>query len=151
MKYRLPGLVAAAALPLTGILTTVSAASAASGSVVINEIMYNPASDVDDEEFLEIHNPGDTAVSLSGMSFTDGISGTFGDLTLEPGAYAIISPSIATSELIYGVTPIMEYGGGIKNSGETITLTGPDGVSIVDSVTYDDGDGWPVRRGPRHA
>ena len=65
------------AMVLCAIGTAVPA-SAATGSVVINEIMYNPASDVDGHEFLELHNPGDTAVSLSGMSFTEGIGGALG-------------------------------------------------------------------------
>ncbi len=122
---------------------TAAPVGAAAGSVVINEIMYNPASDVDEHEYLELHNPGDTAVSLAGMSFTSGIEGTFGDVTLGAGEYVIVSPSSTESQSIYGVPAVMEYTGGIKNSGETVTLTAADGVSVVDSVTYADAPPWP--------
>lgn len=118
-------------------------AAAMDGAVVINEIMYKPASDIDDEEYLELHNPGDTSVSLEGMSFSAGISGTFGAYDLAPGAYVVVSPAAATTLATYGVTPILEYGGGLKNSTETITLMSSDGVTVVDSVTYFDGGVWP--------
>ena len=122
----------------------VTAVQAVTGSVVINEIMYNPASDVDDEEYIELHNPGDTAVSLEGMAFSEGVTGTFGDVAIPAGGYVIVSPSAATSEATYGITPVLEFGGGVRNSGETITLVGPDGVSVVDTVTYSDEGQWPL-------
>lgn len=117
---------------------------AAVGSVVITEIMYNPLSDVDGHEYLELHNPGDTAVSLAGMTFTSGIEGTFGNVTLGAKEYLIVSPSSSVSQSVYGVGAALEYVGGIKNSGETVTLTAADGVSVVDSVTYTDDPPWPL-------
>jgi hypothetical protein len=118
-------------------------AAAVDGAVVINEIMYNPASAIGAEEFLELHNPGDTAVSLEGMSFSAGITGTFGPYDLAPGEYVVVSPSAATTVAIYGVSPVLEYGGGLRNSSETVTLVASDGVAVIDSVTYFDGGVWP--------
>ena len=124
-------------------------------SVVINEIHYNPGPDgvVDgDAEFIELYNAGDSAVDLSGMSFT-GFDLTFADgTTLGAGQYAIVSPSIALAESTWGVTPIAEFAsGGISGGGETIQLIAADGVTVIDDVTYDDSAPWtplPDGNGP---
>lgn len=129
---------------LTIFAATATPVGAVSGSVVINEIMYNPVSDLDEHEYLELHNPGDTPVPLNGMSFTEGFTGTFGDVTLGAGEYIIVSPSSAASQSFYGVPAALEYVGGIKNSGETVTLTAADGLTVVDSVTYTDLPPWPL-------
>ena len=51
---------------------------AADGSdIVINEIMYHPASGLASEEYVELYNRGATAVDLGGWYFTDGIRFTF--------------------------------------------------------------------------
>ena len=117
------------------------------GSVVINEIHYNPGPDgtIDgDAEFIELYNPGGEDVDLSGMSFT-GFTLTFADgVTLGAGQYAIVSPSISIAQDEWGVTPIAEFeGGGISGGGETIQLIAADGVTVVDEVTYDDANPWP--------
>ncbi|MGB7347434.1 MAG: lamin tail domain-containing protein [Pirellulaceae bacterium] len=125
------------------------------GPVVINEIHYNPGPDgvVDpDAEFVELYNPGDSDVDLSGMSFT-GFDLTFAaGTTLGAGQYAIVSPSIAIAEATWGVTPIAEFaGGGISGGGETIELIAADGVTIIDQVIYDDATPWtgiPDGNGP---
>ena len=125
------------------------------GSVVINEIHYNPGPDgvVDpDAEFVELYNPGDTDVDLSGMSF-NGFDLTFADgTTLGAGQYAIVAPSVSIAEATWGVTPIAEFaGGGISGGGETIELIAADGVTIIDQVIYDDATPWtgiPDGNGP---
>jgi hypothetical protein len=115
--------------------------------VVINEIHYNPGPDGEidgDAEFVELYNPGEEAVDLSGMSFT-GFTLTFEDgVILGAGEYAIVSPSISIAQSEWGVTPIAEFaGGGISGGGETIQLIAADGVTVVDEVTYDDSSPWP--------
>ena len=66
-------------------LTTITAVFALTinlvfSQVVINEIMYNPpgyqGSDYD-YEFMELHNPGATAIDMSGFSFTQGVNHVF--------------------------------------------------------------------------
>ena len=49
-------------------LVTPTTASAAPTDVVINELMYNPATGNDGDEFLELYNRGTTPVDLSGWS-----------------------------------------------------------------------------------
>ena len=86
--------------------------SAASGEVVINEVMSNPAGSEssipggDSDEFIELYNTGEDTVDLSGYSFSDGdatddilpwtLPGlidtdvTTGTSFLPPGGYAVI-------------------------------------------------------------
>ena len=45
-------------------------AEAAPTDVVINELMYGPASEIDGDEFLELYNRGAAPVDLSGWSFS---------------------------------------------------------------------------------
>jgi hypothetical protein len=51
-------------------------ALAAASDIVINEIMYNPESDFDTDEFLEIHHTGAESVDIGGWC-VDGASFCF--------------------------------------------------------------------------
>ena len=45
--------------------------------VVINELMYNPISGNDDDQYVELYNKGTNTLNLAGWQFTAGISFTF--------------------------------------------------------------------------
>ena len=47
------------------------------GDIVINELMYDPISGNDDDQYLELYNRGANPVDLSGWQFTAGVSFTF--------------------------------------------------------------------------
>src|SRR5436189_2846306 len=57
---------------------------AAKAEVVINEIMYHPASENPAEEYIELYNTGGAAVNVSGWQFTSGISFTVPPATSIP-------------------------------------------------------------------
>jgi hypothetical protein len=64
--------------------------------VVFNEIHYHPPAGADDDEFLELFNPGAAAVDLSGWRFTDGVTFTFPPgAALPAGAHAVVVPDAA--------------------------------------------------------
>src|SRR6266404_1815585 len=68
-----------------------SVASAADRSVVINELMYHPPNDRDDLQYVELFNPGKSAVPLTGCKFTKGISFFFPDgATVGPGEFVVV-------------------------------------------------------------
>lgn len=118
------------------------------GSVIINEIHYNPGpgTTVDpDAEFLELYNTTNTAIDLSGASFV-GFSLVFAQgTTLGAGQYAIVSPSIAIAQSTWGVTPIAQFAsGGLAGSGELIQLLAADGTTVIDEVNYLDQAPWPA-------
>ncbi len=118
-------------------------ASAASTDVVISELMYNPYSDVDGDEFLELTNTGAAAIDMSGWCFS-GITLCFASGTsIAAGARVVVSRDAARFQLTYGFAPFAVYTGGLSNGGEKITLKDAS-AATVDSVTYSDHDPWPT-------
>jgi len=110
--------------------------------IVINEIYYNPPSiqgSDDDYEFLELYNTTDVDIPLSGYYFSEGIEYTFTDSdTIKAGGYLVLAKNAASYE-----GSIQWTTGGLKNSGEDITIKDAAG-NTVDSVDYDDyGSDWP--------
>ncbi len=94
-----------------------------SDTVTINEIMYDPASGND--EWVELYNPGDSEVNVSGWTLMDEGNQTFGNLTdvvIPAGGYHVVTDAAAI----------------LNNDGDTVTLY--DGETVVDTVTYP-GDG----------
>ena len=101
-----------------------------SQTVVINEIHYHPADPTEFVEFVELHNPTDGAIDLSGWSFTEGIEHVFPEgsaidadgywvLAQDEGAYNRKFGSIFTG----GVKAKGAWESGtLSNIGETLTL-----------------------------
>ena len=131
------------------------------GPIVISEIMYNPASGDQRQEYIELHNFGSTAVTLYDSNegepwkFTDGVDYTFPDypgLTISAGGYVLIVKDIPAYINEYGVPPsgvmlLGSYGGNLSNSGEKLKLSRPGDVDEfgiryyirVEQVNYGDG------------
>ncbi|MHC4742812.1 MAG: lamin tail domain-containing protein [Planctomycetota bacterium] len=131
------------------------------GPVVITEIMYNPQSGDQKQEFIELHNPGPADVTLydfdEGMpwKFTDGMDFTFPDYpgyTLRAGEYALVVKNISAYIAEYGMPPfgVMLFGpyeGSLSNAGERLELAKPgdkDEFGVrqyirVERVNYSDG------------
>jgi len=102
--------------------------AAAAGSVVINELHYNPVDDNPAAEFIELFNPG-SAADLSGWCI-GGIGYCFPrGASIGAGAFLALGGG--------------EYSGALSNSGEEIVLRDASGAT-VDAVEYDDHGEWPA-------
>lgn len=116
-------------------------------SLVINEIMYNPAvtgTQIEgDYEFIEIYNNGNSTVNLTGLQFSMGIHYTFPSGSLAPGQYLMLAGNASTYQQRYGSSADGVFAGGISNGGELIVLADPYGFAL-DQVDYNDGVPWPV-------
>ncbi|HVY69841.1 MAG TPA: lamin tail domain-containing protein, partial [Verrucomicrobiae bacterium] len=131
------------------------------GDVVINEIMYNPVSGDQDDEYVELFNRGTNNVSLAGWRFTSGISFEFPPgATLGRGAYLVVARN--AEHLRAGWTNLNStnltgnFSGNLANGGERIVLTRPvDDISVktngtttnkidvvASEVTYGTGGRW---------
>lgn len=95
-------------------------------SLQLTELLPDPVSPQTDsnDEFVELYNPNDTAVSLAGWKLRDGGGKvfTFGGISLAPQQYfAIYSKQTKIS---------------LNNSGDTITLLDPSGAEIDSTPNY---------------
>lgn len=117
--------------------------------LVITEIMYNPPAtgrwSGDDLEFLELKNTGTTNLDLSLYHFTSGMTFAFTNgTTLEPDKFFLLARNAAAIQERYpGVAVNGIYTGKLDNSGETLRLATPDGMTVL-AVTYNDRASWPL-------
>ena len=137
---------------VTGMVTVNYSGPLASpeGTVVINEIMYNPAAP--DASFIEIFNRSPSfAFNLSGWR-VNGLGYTFRPgSVISPGEYLVLAKNSAAVTAAFGAVPVFDvFDGALDNGGETITLLKPAGDPnsqaddlVVDKVKYDDDPPWP--------
>jgi len=131
------------------------------GPIVINEIMYNPASGNQAEEYIELYNITSNPVALYDSAegvpwkFTDGIDYTFPDypgLTIPGNKYVLMVKDVAAYISAYGFPPsgvlvLGPYTGSLSNGGEKLELSmlgdedefGTRQYIRADRVNYSDG------------
>ena len=126
-------------------------AQISASSVVVNEIMYNPAMPLaadgsadygDDREFIELYNTTGSAIDMSGWYFSQGVVDTFPSGTsVAAHGYFVTARDSAAYYAKYGVYPDVCCwdSGALGNSGEDIVLVNASGVTI-DSVDFEDGN-----------
>ncbi|MES2476219.1 MAG: lamin tail domain-containing protein [Verrucomicrobiota bacterium] len=129
---------------LCGCLLSTTGLNAA-GVAVINEFHAKPEDLHDLEEFVELHNPGDTDLDLSGWSLTDAVSFTMPPGTiLASGGYLVVAMDTAAVQARFGVTALGPWTGKLNSTGEEIVLRNTSGTKM-DSVNYKFGFPWPSR------
>ena len=113
---------------------------------IISEIMYHPQSDDDREEYIELFNPGPTAIDLTGWRFTDGVDFVFPSVTVAGGEYLVVAADVAAFAAKYpDVSNVVGgWSGQLSNRGEDIELENAAGI-LIDQVHYSDQGEWAVR------
>ena len=132
--------------------------------IVINEIMYHPISEDDNDEFIELFNKGPGAIDLGDWRFTDGVDFRFPSNTVvTPGAYLVVAknrtnllarhPNLASNPILV----VGDYDGMLANDRERLALAmpelainadNPSNVTtnviyvVADEVEYRDGGQW---------
>lgn len=129
-----------------------TATSAPREPLVINEIMYHPQNTAQ-SEWIELYNPNDRSISLSGYELTDGGA----DNSFVFGASSVIGPqgflviagdaelfnSEYSSQVYFtGSFNLGDKGFKLSNNGESILLKNHRG-ELEDIVQYDDQAPWP--------
>lgn len=113
--------------------------------VVFNEIMFHPAANESQMEWVELHNQNAVDVDLSGWRITGGIDFQFPNGTIiRGGGRVVVAVSPGALMATTGLTNVLgPFTGRLSNSGEELRLRDLTG-RVMDSVSYGvDGD-WPV-------
>ncbi len=120
------------------------------GRIVINEIMYHPASHQVDDEYIELLNAGDAEVNLNDWRLDRGVTYRFPAHILAPGetVCVVANPTSFTARYPEPSNWLGPWQGRLSNDSEEIRLINAVGERI-DRVTYYDEGEWVVReRGP---
>jgi hypothetical protein len=119
------------------------------GTVVINEINYNSSDDFDPEDWIELHNPGETAINISGWAMKDDDNEHVfvipEETIIESGEYLVLAKSldqfITNSPNVNNVIGSFEFG--LSGGGDQVRIYNTAGM-LTDSVEYDDDAPWPI-------
>ena len=121
--------------------------------IVINEINYNSPDDNYSADWVELHNPGNSAVNIEGWYFEDEGGDFFAipkNTSIPAGGYLVLVEEEEAFKAIYpnvtnyiGEFGLGEKGFGLSGGGEEITLKNADGT-LIDRVDYDDKAPWPT-------
>ncbi|MGK0188082.1 MAG: hypothetical protein ACI9R3_003874 [Verrucomicrobiales bacterium] len=113
-------------------------------SIVINEIMYDPPSNQNYGEFIELHNKGAATVDLSGWTITDGVSFDFPNgTTLAAGEYLAIAANKSWMQSTYpGIRVLGNFTGRLRTGGELVRIEDAQN-NLVDEVDYLPSGDWP--------
>jgi len=113
-------------------------------AVVINEILYHAPNDVADLQYVELYNPTDQPVDLSGWTITKGVRYQFPPNTrIEATGFWVICRDLDRFKEFYGFAASGAFERSLGKTGDRIELLNDRGEK-VDSVTYDDSPPWPV-------
>src|SRR4051794_24222889 len=106
----------------------------AAGDVVINEILYHAPDDLDNLQFIELHNPGDAAIDLAGWKLGRNIRYEFpAEKRIEAGGYLVLCKDAALFKKYYGFDADGVFTGALGHGGDRIDLLDSQGRRM-DSV-----------------
>jgi len=116
--------------------------------LVISEVMYRPLSGRDDDQYLEIWNPGSESIVLTGWKIADGVTFQFpSGRSLAAGERGVIARNSARLQLTHPNLPanriLGEFSGRLSAGGERLTLIDA-GEGTEFGFTYRSGGEWPA-------
>ena len=123
------------------------------GDIVINELMYNPISGNDDDQYIELYNQGTNPVNLTGWQFSSGVTFTFPSITLAPNGYLVVARNLTNLLGKYtnlnSANTVGNYTGKLSHKGELVALSMPQTLNtnttiyvVEDQVSYGTGGRW---------
>ncbi len=101
------------------------------GDIVINELMYDPISGNDDDQYIELYNKGTNTINLAGWQFTSGVTFTFPPNAIDrperlPGGGArTLTNLFANYTNLNSGNTLGNYSGKLSHNGELLSLAQP--------------------------
>lgn len=140
------------------------------GNLVINEVMYNPEPNDNYNEWIELYNPTNQSINLTGWSITDNSGKDFiepdfdhgnGTLIIPPDGYAVITDhgTKAYENFTIPESTVSLYvddksiGNGLGNNGDKIILRNNfnETIDFVEwIINYSDVPGAPAKQVPEN-
>lgn len=118
-------------------------ASRVTAGVVINEIFYHAPDDLDDLQWIELHNPDSQPVNLSDWRFTSGVEFRFPAKSVLPaGGFMVLCKDAKLFAEFYEAKVDGQFKKSIGRGGDTLELVDAAG-KVVDRVKFGDRDPWP--------
>ena len=121
--------------------------SFASLDVIISEVAWGGTAASSGDEWIELYNPGVTAIDLNGwrlVSMPDNSPNVTLSGTIPAGGFFLLER--ADDDTISDITADQIYPGDLGNAGEVLRLLAPDGVTVIDAANQA-GGAWPAGRG----
>ena len=112
--------------------------------VVINEVHYNGVNNTVREEFVELYNPRETSIDISGWRLEGGIDFVFPNgSVIQPRGFLVVAQDPATIQRVYSLAALGPWLGALNNDGEDLNLRDSKG-SVVDKVEFRSEFPWPI-------
>jgi hypothetical protein len=114
--------------------------------VVINEVHLDTTVKTEHVEFIELYNPSDQVIDISGWTIADALDFTVpANTEIATGEYLVVTQNATAFETKFGFVPLGEWvsGGRLSNDGDDIRIFDSNG-SQVDRVQYQLGFPWPT-------
>lgn len=130
--------------------------------VVINELMYDPISGNDDDQYVELYNRSTNTINLGGWQLTGGVSFTFPtNVMLTTNSFMVVARNVSNLLAKYpnlnATNAVGNFSGKLAHGGEYLALTMPaehhitNGIGgtitniiniVVSDLTYGTGGRW---------
>ncbi|MSU34886.1 MAG: lamin tail domain-containing protein [Pedosphaera sp.] len=109
-------------------------------TVVLNELFYHSISENDDEQFVELYNPGSSGMSLRNWQLSGGVDFNFASTHSVPaGGYLVVARNkekfLALHTNLTATQVVGNFEGRLSHAGERVQLKDASGV-VVENVTY---------------
>jgi regulation of enolase protein 1 (concanavalin A-like superfamily) len=123
------------------------------GDIVINELMYDPISGNDDDQYIELYNKGTNTVNLAGWQLLSAVTFTFPSINIAPNGCVVVGRNVTNlfakyPNLSSGNT-VGNYSGKLSHNGELLVLSMPQTlytntpITVAeDQVAYGTGGRW---------
>ncbi len=127
-----------------GLVAFLLVAAPVRAGVVINEIFYHAPDDLDNLQFIELHNPAAQPVDIAGWKLAKAVQYQFpAQTTIPAGGYLVLCKDMKEFKKHYGFDAAGQFAGSLSHGSDHIELADAKGKKI-DSVKYKSRTPWPV-------